>query len=91
MSTEPFDAARPYRLSPTVAVRPEPFGALVYDFTTRRLSFLKTRTLVEVVRGLEEQPDAHAALASADVPEAERGRYLDALAGLHAAGTIVAR
>ena len=32
---------RPYRCSPQVAVRPEPFGALLYHFGTRRLSFLK--------------------------------------------------
>jgi putative mycofactocin binding protein MftB len=38
-----------------VALRPEPFGALVYHFGTRRLSFLKTPQLVEVVSGLERQ------------------------------------
>ncbi|WP_199430482.1 mycofactocin biosynthesis chaperone MftB [Qaidamihabitans albus] len=92
MSTDAaFDADRPYRLSPNIALRPEPFGALAYDFTTRKLSFLKTRTLVEVVRALEKQPDARSALVSADVPDGERERYLDALAGLLSAGTIEAR
>lgn len=86
-----FVPERPYRLSPDVALRPEQFGALVYDFTTRKLSFLKSRTLVNVVRELEHQPDVHAALASAAVREGERARYLDALAGLLAAGTIVTR
>ncbi|WP_019806422.1 mycofactocin biosynthesis chaperone MftB [Saccharomonospora halophila] len=89
--TEPFDPARPYRLSPGVALRPEPFGALVYDFGTRRLSFLKTQLLVDVVRELENQPDVPATLDSAGVPAPERTRYLDALAGLLSAGTIEAR
>ena len=30
------------RAAAVVALRPEPFGALAYDFTSRRLSFLKT-------------------------------------------------
>lgn len=48
--TVPFDPARPYRLSPSVALRPEPFGALAYHFGNRRLSFLKAPELVELVR-----------------------------------------
>jgi putative mycofactocin binding protein MftB len=46
-----------------VALRPEPFGALVYHFGTRRLAFLKTPQLVTVVSGLAEHPDVHSALA----------------------------
>jgi putative mycofactocin binding protein MftB len=38
-----IDMGRPWALDPQVALRPEPFGALAYNFTTRRLSFLKTR------------------------------------------------
>jgi putative mycofactocin binding protein MftB len=78
-------------LSDTVSLRPEPFGALVYDYATRRLSFLKTKTLVAVVRQLEHQPDAASALAVAGVAQAELGAYLSALAGLAEAGTIVPR
>lgn len=86
-----FDADRPYRLTPSVSLRPEPFGALVYDFSTRRLSFLKTLALVRVVRELEHQPDVREALAAAEVPASEHERYLDALGGLAAAGTIQPR
>lgn len=86
-----FDPARPHRCSPRVAVRPEPFGALVYHFGTRRLSFLKTPQLVEVVSGLEQHADVHAALDAAGVEEAERPAYLRALAGLAANGTIEER
>jgi mycofactocin biosynthesis protein MftB len=86
-----FDPARPHRCSPRVAVRPEPFGALVYHFGTRRLSFLKTPQLVEVVSGLGQHPDVHAALDAAGVEEAQRPAYLRALAGLAANGTIEER
>ena len=86
-----FDPGRPYRRSPSVAVRPEPFGALLYHFGTRRLSFLKTPQLVAVVQGLEEHPDVHSALLAAGVEDAERPAYLRALAGLAANGTISER
>ncbi|GAA5123017.1 mycofactocin biosynthesis chaperone MftB [Pseudonocardia adelaidensis] len=86
-----FDPARPHRCSPRVAVRPEPFGALVYHFGTRRLSFLKTPQLVEVVSGLERHPDVHSALDAAGLDAAQRPAYLRALAGLAANGTIEER
>lgn len=86
-----FDPGSAYRCSPNVALRPEPFGALVYDFVTRKLSFLKTPELVEVVKGLESHPDVHAAVAAAGVAETQRPAYLKALAGLAESGTIEAR
>ncbi|ANY07199.1 mycofactocin system protein MftB [Pseudonocardia sp. HH130630-07] len=85
----PFDPAAPYRLSENVSLRPEPFGALVYDFVTRKLSFLKTPELVEVVRGLENHPDARSAVEAAGVPAAQHEAYLKALAGLLRSKTIV--
>ena len=91
MSTSGFDPGRGYRCSPRVALRPEPFGALVYHFGTRRLSFLKTPQLVAVVSGLAEQPDVHAALDAAGVDSANRPAYLRALAGLADNGTIEER
>jgi putative mycofactocin binding protein MftB len=86
-----FDPGRPYRCSPRVAVRPEPFGALVYHFGTRRLSFLKTPQLVAVVTGLAAHPDVHAALDAAGVDSVQRPAYLRALAGLADNGTIEPR
>lgn len=91
VSTDPFDPARPYTLAPTVSLRPEPFGALVYDFVTRRLSFLKTPQLVTAVRELANQPDIFGALDAAGVPPTEHDTYLKALAGLSQAGTIQRR
>jgi putative mycofactocin binding protein MftB len=86
-----FDPQLAYRASPQVALRPEPFGALVYHFGTRRLSFLKTRMLLDVVEGLARHESAHAALDAAGVDAAERPAYLRALAGLAANGTIEER
>jgi len=86
-----FDPGRPYRCSPSVALRPEPFGALVYHFGTRKLSFLKTPQLLTTVQALAEHPDVHTALVAAEVAEAQRPAYLRALAGLAASGTIEER
>jgi mycofactocin biosynthesis protein MftB len=86
-----FDPASPYRLSESVSVRPESFGALVYDFHTRRLSFLKTKPLVRVVEALAQHDDVHGALTAAEVPTEQRDQYLRALAGLAQAGTITPR
>jgi len=86
-----FDPDRPYRRSRSVALRPESFGALVYHFGTRKLSFLKTPELVEVVTGLERHPDVHAAIDAAGVAVAQRPSYLRALAGLAESGTIERR
>ena len=57
-----FDPGLPYRCSPSVALRPEPFGALVYHFGTRRLSFLKTPQLVDRRVRAGEHPDVHSAI-----------------------------
>ncbi len=86
-----FDPTRPYRVSPSVALRPEPFGALVYHFGTRKLSFLKTPELLAVVRGLAEHPSVDAAIAAAGVAEPQRPAYRSACAGLAANGTIEER
>jgi putative mycofactocin binding protein MftB len=86
-----FDPDQPYRRSPSVALRPEPFGALVYHFGTRKLSFLKTPELVEVVSGLERHPDVHGAIEAAGVAVGQRPAYLRALAGLADNGTIEER
>jgi putative mycofactocin binding protein MftB len=83
-----FDAGVAWRRAPTVVLRPEPFGALAYDFTTRRLTFLKTPGLVNVVESLEGSDSALSALDAAGVPTAERGSYLTALASLARSGMI---
>jgi putative mycofactocin binding protein MftB len=74
-----FGPDRGWRLHPQVAVRPEPFGALLYHFGTRKLSFLKNRTILAVVQSLAEHPDVRSALGAAGVADAEQGPYLHAL------------
>ena len=78
-----------WRLNPQVALRPERFGALAYHFGTRRLSFLKSPRLLEVVRGLEEASDPLAACRAAGVAEAELPSYRRALATLAETDMIV--
>ncbi|MCA1842062.1 MAG: mycofactocin biosynthesis chaperone MftB [Actinobacteria bacterium] len=69
-------------LAPQVSVRPEPFGALLYHFGTRRLSFLKDRRLLAVVQGLGDAPSAREACASAGVGVDELRAFERALARL---------
>jgi len=78
-----------WRLHPQVALRPERFGALAYHFGTRRLSFLKSRRLLEVVRTLDSAPDPIAACRAAGVGEEELPGYRRALATLADTGMIV--
>ena len=70
---------RGWRVAPQVAVRPEPFGALVYHFGTRRLTFLKSRLLLDVVGALADHGSARDACRAAGVPEDELPRYEQAL------------
>jgi mycofactocin biosynthesis protein MftB len=86
-----FDLDRRWRLSDGVALRPEPFGALAYHFGTRRLSFLKSRTLLRVVESLGEHESGRAACAAAGVADAELPRYGRALATLADTGMISER
>jgi putative mycofactocin binding protein MftB len=78
----------PWVMSPSVALRPEPFGALAYHFGNRKLTFLKRPELVAVVRGLGEHPDVRSALAGAGVPEQQHPAYVEALRGLAATDMI---
>ncbi|QWC84478.1 mycofactocin biosynthesis chaperone MftB [Nocardioidaceae bacterium] len=71
-----------WTLSPSVALRPEPFGALAYHFGNRKLTFLKRPELVAVVQALGDQPDVRGALEAAGVPPAQHEAYAEALAGL---------
>ena len=77
-----FDAGRPWQRARSVALRPEPFGALVYSFSNRKLSFLKSKQLVDVVESLAQHPSALAAIEASGVPEAQRPAYVKALADL---------
>jgi putative mycofactocin binding protein MftB len=76
-----FDPSAPWQLNEQVSLRDESFGALAYHHGTRRLIFLKSRELVDVVRRVGEFESADAALAAL-APADQRGRYLSAMTSL---------
>jgi mycofactocin biosynthesis protein MftB len=86
-----FDPDRGWRLHRQVAVRPESFGALLYHFGTRKLSFLKNTTIVEVVNSLDDHPDARSALRAAGVDDDRQGPYLHALGVLVSSQMLVCK
>jgi putative mycofactocin binding protein MftB len=90
-ATAGFDLDGAWQLHPQVSVRPERFGALLYHFGTRRLSFLKSPALLTVVSSLDSQPSARAACAAAGVESSELPAYARALATLEAGSMICAR
>jgi putative mycofactocin binding protein MftB len=86
-----FDLDAAWRLHPQVSVRPERFGALLYHFGTRRLSFLKSPALLTVVSSLAAQPSARAACDEAGIGPADLPAYARALATLAASQMICGR
>lgn len=78
-----------WTLSATVALRPEPFGAMAYDFSTRRLSFLKSRLLADVVARLDGHAPALGACKEAGVPLGELAAFTAALRRLADGGMLV--
>lgn len=86
-----FDIDRPWALARDVALRPERFGALAYSFETRRLSFLKSRALLDVVRALGEHPSGRAACAAVGIGDAELPQVAAALSTLAQSRMITER
>ncbi|BBY28280.1 mycofactocin biosynthesis chaperone MftB [Mycolicibacterium sediminis] len=84
-----FDPDLGWRLHHQVSVRPEPFGALLYHFGTRKLSFLKNRTIVDVVDALGDHPDARSALRAAGVDVDAQAPYVHALGVLVKSNMLV--
>jgi mycofactocin biosynthesis protein MftB len=84
-----FDPDVRWRLHHQVAVRPEPFGALLYHFGTRKLSFLKNTKIVEVVKLLDAHPDARSACRDAGIDDADQAPYLHALGVLVQSNMLV--
>ena len=77
-----------WALSPSVALRPEPFGALAYHFGNRKLTFLKRPELVALVKDLAQHADVRAALVASGIPQPQHAAYVDALRGLAATDMI---
>jgi putative mycofactocin binding protein MftB len=86
-----FDLDGAWGLHPQVAVRPEPFGALLYHFGSRRLSFVKDRAVREVVVSLAAHPSARSACRAAGLPAAPPTAVTAALTTLAETGMIERR
>lgn len=86
--TRPFELDSAWQLHPQVSIRPERFGALLYHFGTRQLSFLKSPLLLSVVTALDGEPTAREACAVAGLPAADLASYRTALATLAASQMI---
>ena len=82
---------RPLTLHPRVALRPEPFGALAYHYDTRRLNFLRSHDLVEVVRSLGDHPTPRDAFDAAGVAAARWPAFERAITSLLASGFLETR
>ncbi|MGJ7441211.1 mycofactocin biosynthesis chaperone MftB [Aquipuribacter sp. MA13-6] len=80
-----------WEVHPAVSVREEDFGALLYHFGTRRLSFVTSLPLLGAVRALAGAPSAAAALddvLGTDAPPRERAALERGLLALAAGGMV---
>ncbi|MGO9752389.1 MAG: mycofactocin biosynthesis chaperone MftB [Solirubrobacteraceae bacterium] len=86
--TAVIDLDAGWQLDPQVALRPEGFGGLAYNYGTRRLSMIRSTALLGLIMSLAEHPSARAACDAARIG-ADRGQqYEQALSSLAAAGVI---
>lgn len=72
-------------------MRPEEFGALLYHFETRQLSFLKDPALLSLVNCLGEESSVQAAFDAVGILPQDIDRYAQALDTLADSGMIVER
>ena len=77
-----------WELDPQVALRPEPFGALAYHYGNRRLTFLRSADLVELVRSLGDHASVDDALAASDITTDKWPSYERALESLASSEVI---
>jgi putative mycofactocin binding protein MftB len=84
LTTATFDPSRRYRLHPRVALRPEPFGALAYHYGNRRLNFLRSPDLVDLVHDLGNHATVDDALSASPIDPRRHPAFRKALAALAA-------
>ena len=89
-TTGVLDATLPWRLSEQVSLRDEAFGALAYHHGNRRLVFLKSRELVDLVRHLDSFDNVGLAIAST-LPPVLHDQYVKALSLLASSEIICER
>ncbi|MCU1571149.1 MAG: mycofactocin system protein MftB [Naasia sp.] len=86
-----MDIERAWDVHPQVSLRPEPFGAMLYHFGTRKLSFLKDRTLLSIVETLAVSPSVHAACKTVGVSDEDLPRFTAALEILERSAMLIER
>jgi putative mycofactocin binding protein MftB len=72
-------------------MRPEEFGALVYHFGNRKLSFLKSPDMLRVLEQLDNEPTLEGALEAAGIERRRWPTFLKALESLEASEMVRAR
>lgn len=86
-----FAPDRAYDLRRDVALRPEPFGALAYDYRTRRLTFVRSRLLCALLQSLGRFASAREAAEALTASPSARRKLLDALERLVSLELVHAR
>lgn len=76
------------RLHPQVSVRPEPFGALLYHFGNRKLTFIKDPTLFAIVDSLGEGTTIDDAMDAHQIAETDRAIIARSLLALVASDML---
>ena len=87
----PVTLDEPLELHPSVALRPEPFGALAYHYGNRRLIFLKHPDVVAVVQRLGSEPSLRSTLEACGVAPARWGAFVHALGSLESSEVVRVR
>ncbi len=75
-------------LNPQVALRPEPFGALAYNYGNRRLVFLRHLEMVLVAKCLGEHESLRAALQACDIEPARWPSFAAAFESLRSSEVV---
>lgn len=86
-----FAPGRAYDLQPSVALRPEPFGALAYDYRTRRLTFVRSRLLCALLQSLGRFASAQEAVEALTISPPARRKLLAGLEKLVTSELVRAR
>ena len=74
-----FDPASRHGLHPQVALRPEPFGALAYHYGNRRLTFVRSQEVVDLLRDLDRYPSVTDAVIASGIEPRRHPSVLRAL------------
>lgn len=75
-------------LNPQVALRPEPFGALAYNYGNRRLVFLKHLDMVKVATSLACHESLRATLEACDIAPNRWNSFVTAFESLKSSEVV---